>query len=237
MSELVATSLSASYGLAVALTDVSFTLSQGETVGLLGRNGAGKTTLLKSLVNDPELTLGGEVTAAGVSLRKMTTFKIARSGVAWVPDNRRIFTSLSVAENLELARSHASPRDQLDKVLANVPLVAKLMKRRGFELSGGEQQAVTIARALMGAPRYLLLDEPTEGLAPVIVEELQESISQLSKLFNLGVLVTEQNFRFVTELADRILILETGNTVWTGTPSELVARPDLINRHLSVGEN
>ncbi|WP_026932232.1 ABC transporter ATP-binding protein [Glycomyces tenuis] len=236
MSELKITSLSASYGLAVALTDVSITLRKGETVGLLGRNGAGKTTLLKSIVNDPEISATGEVTVAGASLRKTPTYKVARRGVAWVPDNRRIFTSLSVAENLDIAKSRKAPGDQLDKVLANVPLVEKLLKRRGFELSGGEQQAVTIARALMGDPDFLLLDEPTEGLAPLIVEQLRTSISRLPSLFDLGVLVTEQNFRFVTELADRVHILETGQAVWAGAPDELVARPDLINRHLSVGE-
>lgn len=236
MSELVIDSVSAKYGLAVALTDVSLTVRTGETVGLLGRNGAGKTTLLKSIINNPELTATGEVTVGGTVLRKVPTYKIARRGIAWVPDNRRIFTALSVEENLHIARSKKAPADQLDKVLASVPLVEKLLKRRGFELSGGEQQAVTIARALMSAPDFLLLDEPTEGLSPLIVEQLQASIAQLPTLFDLGILLTEQNFRFVTALADRVHILETGSAVWAGTPDELVARPDLINRHLSVGE-
>jgi branched-chain amino acid transport system ATP-binding protein len=236
MTELAVTSLSASYGLAVALTDVSITVRTGETVGLLGRNGAGKTTLLKSIINHPELSSTGEVTVADASLRKLAPYRVARRGVAWVPDNRRIFTALTVAENLDIARTKKAPADQLDRVLASVPLVESLMARRGFELSGGEQQAVTIARALMGAPDFLLLDEPTEGLSPIIVEELEEAIRRLPSLFTLGVLITEQNFRFVTRLADRVHILETGQAVWAGTPDELVARPDLINRHLSVGE-
>ncbi|KGJ73463.1 hypothetical protein GY21_11160 [Cryobacterium roopkundense] len=236
MTELVVTSLSASYGLAVALTDVSITLGQGETVGLLGRNGAGKTTLLKAIINSAELSSTGEVMAGSTSIRKSPTYQVARKGVAWVPDNRRIFTALSVAENLDLARSRRASKDQLDRVLASIPLVETLLKRRGFELSGGEQQAVTIARALMGAPDFLLLDEPTEGLAPLIVEQLQASIARLPELFNLGILITEQNFRFVTELADRVYILETGQAVWNGTSDELIGRPDLIDRHLSVGE-
>lgn len=236
MTELVVTSLSASYGLAVALTDVSITLRQGETVGLLGRNGAGKTTLLKAIINSAELNSTGEVMAGSKSIRKAPTYQVARNGVAWVPDNRRIFTALSVAENLDLAKSRRAPKDQLDRVLASIPLVGTLLKRRGFELSGGEQQAVTIARALMGAPDFLLLDEPTEGLAPLIVEQLQASIARLPDLFDLGVLITEQNFRFVTELADRVYILETGQAVWNGTSDELIGRPDLIDRHLSVGE-
>lgn len=236
MSTLTIGPLSASYQLAIALADVSLTVKKGEIVGLLGRNGAGKTTLLKAVINAPELNVGGEVAVDGVSLRKSSTYKIARRGVAWVPDSRRIFTALSVAENLDLARSARAPRDQLDRVLASVPLVEKLLRRRGFELSGGEQQAVTIARALMGAPDFLLLDEPTEGLAPLIVEQLQESIAALPELFDLGILVTEQNFRFVMDLADHVHILETGQLVWTGRPDDLAARPELIDLHLSVGK-
>jgi branched-chain amino acid transport system ATP-binding protein len=236
MSELVATSISASYGLAVALTDISITVNKGEIVGLLGRNGAGKTTLLKAIINADELSSVGDVVVNGKSLRKVPTYQVARHGVSWVPDNRRIFTALSVSENLNLAKSKKAPKDQLDRVLESVPLVEKLMTRRGFELSGGEQQAVTIARALMSAPDFLLLDEPTEGLAPLIVEQLQGSIRRLPALFDLGVIVTEQNFRFVTELANRAYILETGQVVWHGTTADLVSRPDLINRHLSVGE-
>lgn len=236
MNELVVTSLSASYGLAVAFTDVSITVAKGETVGLLGRNGAGKTTLLKAIINDPELNLSGEMSIDGVPLRRLATYKVARRGVAWVPDNRRIFTALSVAENLDLARSKRTPRDQLDRVLANIPLVEKLMKRRGYELSGGEQQAVTIARALMSAPDYLLLDEPTDGLSPLIVEQLQAAIDALPTQFDVGVLITEQNFSFVTNVADRVHILETGQMVWAGRPDELVSRPELIDRYLSVGK-
>jgi branched-chain amino acid transport system ATP-binding protein len=236
MNELVVTSLSASYGLAVAFTDVSITVAKGETVGLLGRNGAGKTTLLKAIIHDPELNLRGEISVNNVSLGKLPTYKVARHGVAWVPDNRRIFSALSVAENLDLARSKTAPKDQLDRVLTNIPLVEKLMKRRGYELSGGEQQAVTIARALMSAPDYLLLDEPTEGLSPLIVEQLQTAIGALPAQFDVGILITEQNFSFVTDLADRVHILETGQMVWAGRPDELVSKPELIDRHLSVGE-
>lgn len=236
MSTLKVTGLHASYGLAVALTDVGISVAPGETVGLLGRNGAGKTTLLKSIIADPELTILGSVEFGGAAVLRKATYRIARQGIAWVPDDRRIFTALSVAENLDLARRPGTPRDQLDRVLESVPLVKNLMQRRGFELSGGEQQAVTIARALMSAPKVLLLDEPTEGLAPLIVEQLQESISQLPKRFDLGLVVTEQNFQFVTHLADRIHILETGRMVWSGTPAELAERPELVDKHLSVGE-
>ena len=235
MSELVVTSLSASYGLAVALTDVSVSVKKGEIVGLLGRNGAGKTTLLRAIINSSDLTIKGEVELEGASIRKLPTYKTVKKGIAWVPDNRRIFTALSVRENLEIARSKRSPKDQFDRVVQCIPLMEKLLDRRGYELSGGEQQAVTIARALMTAPSYVLLDEPTEGLAPLIVEQLQEAIANLPALFDCGLLIAEQNFAFVTELTERVHILETGHMVWAGTPEELAASPDLIDRHLSVG--
>ncbi|BDZ47865.1 branched-chain amino acid ABC transporter ATP-binding protein [Frondihabitans sucicola] len=235
-STLTVTGLSASYGLASALKSIDLRVEKGRCVGLLGRNGAGKTTLLKSIVADPEITVRGDVAIDGRSLRKLATYKVARLGVAWVPDTRRIFTRLTVAENLDIARRRGVASDQLERVLEAVPLVRGLLKRAGYELSGGEQQAVTIARALMSAPDFLLLDEPTEGLSPLIVEQLQASIARLPEIFDLGVVVAEQNFRFVTDLADEVHVLETGEMVWSGTPELLVSDPDLVDRHLSVGE-
>jgi branched-chain amino acid transport system ATP-binding protein len=152
-----------------------------------------------------------------------------------VPDDRRIFTGLSVRENLELAHTKNAPSDQLDKVVANVPLVERLLPRRGYELSGGEQQAVSIARALMSAPRFVLMDEPTEGLAPLIVEQLQESIGRLPEHFGVGILLAEQNFAFVTALAHRVAIMSTGWAAWSGTTESLREEPDLIDRYLAAG--
>jgi branched-chain amino acid transport system ATP-binding protein len=232
---LVAEDITAKYGLAEALSGVDVSVRQGGITGLLGRNGAGKTSLLKALVHDPELTVRGTVRLGDRDVTKLPTFKIARLGVAWVPDNRRIFTALSVRENLELARGRRGAKDMLDRVLDAVPLVRGLLNRRGYELSGGEQQAVSIARALMDDPDFLLLDEPTEGLAPLIVEQLQTSIAQLPTSFDLGILIAEQSFEFVMELSEDVLVLETGRTAWSGPASDLAAAPDLIDRFLSLG--
>jgi branched-chain amino acid transport system ATP-binding protein len=234
-SQLTLTDVTASYGLAKALSDVSLTVDQGETVGILGRNGAGKTTLLKSVIAEPEVTVAGDITVDGTPIRALPTYRVARQGVAWVPDDRRIFIGLSVLENLELAHTKNAPADQLDKVVANVPLVERLLTRRGYELSGGEQQAVSIARALMSAPRFVLMDEPTEGLAPLIVEQLRESIARLPERFGVGILLAEQNFSFVTALAHRVTIMSTGSAVWTGTTDELMEEPTLIDKYLAAG--
>lgn len=235
MSVLAINDLRAAYGTVRALYGVSLTLEEGETVGLLGRNGAGKTTLIKSILGDPEITVEGEVTLDGNELRGQSTHKVARKGVAWVPDDRRIFTALSVGENMELARTTSAPPDQLDKVLEHVPLVANLMDRRGYALSGGEQQAVAIGRALMSAPRFILMDEPAEGLAPVIVQRLEAAIARLPEEFGVGVLLAEQNFSFVTKLVRRVVVLSTGRVAWAGPTDELTTRQDLIDEHLSAG--
>lgn len=235
MSSLVLENVNASYGLARALFGVSITVTAGETVGLLGRNGAGKTTLLKSVVAEPSVTVSGEIRIGDTSLRRTPTYRINRRGVAWVPDDRRVFTGLSVRENLEIAHTKQAPADQLERVVASVPLVESLLERRGFELSGGEQQAVSIARALMSAPRFLLMDEPTEGLAPLIVEQLQESIARLPEEFDIGILLAEQNYAFVTALAQRVAIVSTGRLVWSGAPRKLRQDPGVVNRYLSAG--
>lgn len=233
--DLVVEGLSAKYGLAEALTSVDVTVPAGSITGLLGRNGAGKSTLLKSIVHDPAVSLEGSIRLGDVELTRLRTHRIARLGVAWVPDDRRIFTSLSVLENLELAKGKRASSDILERVLTAVPLVRDLLKRRGYELSGGEQQAVAIARALMDEPDHLLLDEPTEGLAPLIVTQLQESIASLPEAFGLGILIAEQSFEFVTDLSTDVLVLETGRAAWSGSAEQLRESPELIDRLLSVG--
>ncbi len=236
MPGLVATDISASYGSAAALFDASFTLAEGEIIGVLGRNGAGKSTLLRSIMNDGGILRQGEVMLGDVSLRGRSTHQIARSGLAWVPDDRRIFRSLSVEENLTLP--WAPKRDteaQLERVVESLPLLKPLLERRGFQLSGGEQQAVAIGRALMAEPKVLLLDEPTEGLSPLVVEQLRLAIAKLPEAFGVSIVLAEQNFKFVSSLVHRVYLLDSGRVAWDGPIAELESRRDLVDKHLSIG--
>lgn len=236
MPELLVKDLQASYGPARALTDIALSIGERETVGLLGRNGAGKTSLVRCLMNADGITSRGTITFGGAPLLGAPTYKIARAGLGWVPEDRRIFTSLTVAENLHLARGRGGDAsEQLDRVVASMPLLQDLLPRQGFQLSGGEQQAVAIARALMSSPQLLLLDEPTEGLAPLVVAQLHEAIAELPAQYGLSILLAEQNYGFVSSLVDRVYVLDSGHVAWAGTQQELEGRPDVLDKHLSVG--
>ncbi|RYJ06175.1 MAG: ATP-binding cassette domain-containing protein, partial [Actinomycetales bacterium] len=183
---LSATGLNAWYGAAQALFDVDLTASSGEIVGLLGRNGAGKSTTFNAIMN-LQVRSSGDIALDGEPVARMGADAIARRGVAWVPEDRRIFTNLTVRENLELARFAAGDREpvSVDDLLDSLPLLDKLIDRKGNQLSGGEQQLVAVARALVSRPRLLLLDEPTEGLAPLIVEGIAEAISRLPAAYGV----------------------------------------------------
>lgn len=222
------------YGQARALHGIDLRVEEGETVGLLGRNGAGKTTTFRSV-----LGLGvrrrGSVRLAGKDVSRLRAEEIVRKGVAWVPEDRRVFAALSVEENLRLAAvSSGNDRVELEPILEILPMLEPLLRRRGDELSGGEQQAVAIARALSARPRVLLLDEPGEGLAPRIVKELRAAIALLPERLGVSILVAEQNLAFVLALASRVYVLETGSLVYSGPSEEFAASPDLQDRYLSV---
>jgi ABC-type branched-subunit amino acid transport system ATPase component len=225
------------YGSAQALFGMEFTLAEGETTALLGRNGAGKTTTMRAAMNIL-VKRSGEIDVLGIPA-KGTSDAIARRGVGWVPDDRRIFPTLSVRENLLLAqrsgRSKGREPVSFDEVIEILPIMKRLIDRRGSALSGGEQQAVAIARAIVARPRLLLLDEPTEGLAPVIVEELREAVSDLPRRFGMSILLAEQNLAFVESIAQQVLVLETGHLVYRGPTADFVADRSIRERYLAIG--
>ncbi len=227
--------LHAGYGGALILRGVSFTLAPGEALALLGRNGAGKTTTIKALIGlvPPR---AGTITLAGQPIAGQETHHIARAGIGWVPEERRIFPDLTVAENLETGRR--SPRDGRapwtpERLFDLFPNLATLRHRPGGRISGGEQQMLAIARTLMGNPPVLLLDEPGEGLAPVIVDQVGRAVLAL-KADGVTILLAEQNLAFAARVADRAAILETGRIVWEGTMPALLADRQIQAAHLHL---
>jgi len=233
MGLLSMSGVNAFYGTAQALFDVGLELDEAEMVGLVGRNGAGKTTTFKSIMG-VEVARRGRIDFEGQEISRRLPESIARAGIAWVPAERRIFAQLSVLDNLKLAaRARKVPLD-VDEIIDVMPLMARLIDREGYQLSGGEQQAVAIARALAARPRVLLLDEPTEGLAPLVVQQLEESIATLPARLGVSVLLAEQNLQFILRLTKRVYVLETGRVVHTSTSSEFAEAHDLQHKYLSV---
>jgi branched-chain amino acid transport system ATP-binding protein len=227
--------LHAYYGRAHILQGVSLEANAGEVVALLGRNGAGKSTALKAIMGLVPPSRG-EVSFAGRRIERLPPYRIARLGLGYVPEERRIFTELTVMENLEVGRQAArgnAPAWSEDKLFALFPNLAGLRDRPGGRMSGGEQQMLTIARTLMGNPRCVLLDEPSEGLAPIIVAEMAKSIRAL-KGEGLSVLLCEQNLRFCEAIADRAYIIEKGQIRFGGSMAALAADASLREQYLSV---
>jgi branched-chain amino acid transport system ATP-binding protein len=223
--------LDAVYGHSHVLHRVALAARQGEVVSLLGRNGAGKSTTLKAIMGLVRVT-GGEVRFADAPLTGLPPHEISRRGIGWVPEDRRIFADLSVRENL-LVGERAGTRWTVPRLLALFPALAPLAGRRGGSLSGGEQQMLTIARTLAGDPRLLLLDEPSEGLAPVVVRRLGEAIGAL-KREGLTIVLSEQNLKFARRLADRAYVIERGEIRFEGTIAALDADADLRRAYLGV---
>ena len=211
MATLDIRGLSAGYGRAQVLFDVALEARQGEVVALLGRNGAGKSTTLKAIMGLIE-PLSGEVIFEGRNLKDLEPHEIARLGLGYVPEDRRIFTDLTVTENLEVARQPprgAAPAWTEERLFALFPALAGLRNRRGARMSGGEQQMLCIARTLAGNPQAILLDEPSEGLAPLVVEQVARAIVEL-KRSGITVLLAEQSRHFAGRVADRAYVLEKG---------------------------
>jgi branched-chain amino acid transport system ATP-binding protein len=235
MADLRVEGIHTAYGLSQVLFGVSLEVHPGECIALIGRNGVGKTTTMRSIMG---LTrpLKGRVVWKGRDIAHLGPHHICRLGIGFVPEDRRIFPELSVWENLDIARrtgANGQTTWREEQVFALFPDLAEIRNRLGGVLSGGQQQMLTIARTLMGNPELLLLDEPSEGLAPLIVEQLRQRVAEL-KSTGLSIVLAEQNLRFVMALADRVYILEKGEVRFTGTPADLQADSGIVHQYLTV---
>lgn len=235
MPDLKVEGIHTAYGLSQVLFGVSLEVQAGECIALIGRNGVGKTTTMRSIMG---LTppRQGRVMWKGHDIARLGPHRICRLGIGFVPEDRRIFPELSVWENLDIARRTGTGGKTTwseEQVFALFPDLAEIRDRRGGVLSGGQQQMLTIARTLMGNPELLLLDEPSEGLAPLIVELLRQRVGEL-KATGLSIVLAEQNLQFVMALADRVYILEKGEVRFTGTPADLQADERIVHQYLTV---
>ena len=232
---LEAADLHTYYGESHVLHGVSFSVAEGEIVALMGRNGMGKTTTIRSIMGLTPARAGA-IRFAGHEVRKLPSFRIAQLGIGLVPEGRQIFPNLTVRENLVAASGNrlgvADPWT-IEKIHALFPRLAERGGNMGGTLSGGEQQMLAIGRALMTNPRLLILDEATEGLAPLIREEIWNCLSLL-KARGQSVLVIDKNVEHLVRIADRHYIIERGRAVWSGTSEQLVAAPDLQHRYLGI---
>ncbi len=237
MSDLLidARSLHTYYGQSHILRGIDFQVGRGETIGLMGRNGMGKSTLLKSLMGLVK-PRGGSVTICGREMTGAAPYEIAQSGIAYVPEGRGIFGNLSVVENLKMA-ARPGTRGQRDwtyeRVLETFPRLAERLGHGGQQLSGGEQQMLTIGRALMTNPDVLILDEATEGLAPLIAREIWR-ICDLIKQSGISSVIVDKNWKHVTQVTDRNIILVKGEVVYAGSSQDLRANPQILEQHLGV---
>jgi branched-chain amino acid transport system ATP-binding protein len=233
---LAVSGLNAYYGAAHILFDLAFDVRPGEVVALMGRNGAGKSTTLKSIMGMIERK-SGLILLAGEDISNLPTYEIARLGLGFVPEDRRIFTDLTVAENLEVGRQPAREETQQvwtsDRLFELFPNLAEARHRSGGRLSGGEQQMLTVARTLMGNPRLILLDEPSEGVAPIIVDAMADMVIALKKT-GVAIVLSEQNLPFAELVSDRAYVIEKGEMRFSGTMQDLSANEQLRRAYLEV---
>ena len=223
--------LSAGYGEAVVLHDVSVSLPQGQTLALLGRNGTGKTTFMNTLAGATRQH-GGTIELDGVALHKVPLHLRAKAGIGWVPQERNIFKSLTVDENLTAVSRPGAWTPA--RVYEMFPRLAERKTNLGTQLSGGEQQMLAVARALVLNPKLLLLDEPLEGLAPIIVQELLRAIRRITREEGLSAIIVEQHPQAILAISDVAAVLDRGTVVHAGTAQSLLARPELLDRLLGV---
>lgn len=235
MELLKVENLNLSYGISQVLHDVSMTVNRGELVSLVGRNGVGKSTTMRGIMG---LTppRSGSIKWKGQEIRRRAPHKNALDGLGYVPEDRRIFSALTVWENLDVARLPARPGAQAwdeERVFDLFPDLKTFSHRLGGLLSGGQQQMLTIGRTLMGNPELLLLDEPSEGIAPIVVANIEKKIKEL-KAGGLSIVLAEQNLDFVLSLSDRCYVLEKGRIVYSGNADELRANQGVQDRYLHI---
>lgn len=227
--------LNSYYGASHVLRDIHFEVKAGETIGLMGRNGMGKSTLLKSIMGivTPR---SGDVLIKGQRTNERAIFEVAQQGIAYVPEGRGIFGNLSVVENLQMAARPGTKGQRdwtFDRVLETFPRLKERLGHGGQQLSGGEQQMLTIGRALMTNPDVLILDEATEGLAPLIAREIWR-ICSVIKESGISSIIVDKNWKHVTKITDRNVILVKGEVVFEGSSASLQSQPEIMSQHLSV---
>jgi branched-chain amino acid transport system ATP-binding protein len=235
MAQLEVDGIHTAYGLSQVLFGVSLNVEAGQIISMIGRNGVGKTTTMRSIIG---LTppRQGKVTFEGQDITGWPAHKVARLGIGFVPEERRIFPELTVWENLDIARRPAPAGAEEwneDRVFGLFPDLRDIQQRAGGVLSGGQQQMLTIARCLMGNPRLILLDEPSEGLAPKVVEDLREQVKMLKET-GISILMAEQNLGFVLYLSDYCHIMEKGEIKYSGTPTDLKANQEILDQYLTL---
>ena len=227
--------VTAAYGQSQALHGIDLEVSEGEVVCMVGRNGAGKTSTMRCIVHDLIRVIGGSVRFKGDDIAGLEPHLIARKGIGYVPEDRRVFASLTVAENLKVPRSHTANGGywNIERVTELFPQLGEFHSRLAGNLSGGQQQMLSIARSLLTNPQLLLLDEPHEGLAPIVARDVITAVNTLKSL-GVSMLISEQQLHLVHETADRIYIIDRGRMVFTGTMEEFERDPEIARRYLMV---
>lgn len=224
--------LRSGYGRIPILDGINFSMKAGEVVGILGHNGMGKTTLLRTLIGQIKAT-DGTIKFDGADITDQEMHQRARVGIGFVPQGREIFPQLSVYENLKMGEAVYDGESAVPEVLEYFPALKGLLERPGQGLSGGQQQILALARCLVGRPKVVLLDEPTEGIQPSIVDEISEKLQELSKALNLTVLLVEQDLHFIQSLAERVLIIQKGKIVAEISPDQL-AEKNIVDEYLGI---